>query len=128
MRRAPRRADTICVAAQIDVPSEFEFHAAATTLKLLSDPTRLKIVWALLHGEHSVNELAEHVGAKPAAVSQQLAKLRLASLVRTRRDGNRIFYAVENEHVQMLATAALLQADHATGDPPHHRSRAIRPA
>ena len=50
-------------------------------------------MWALLHGEHSVNELADHVGARPPAVSQHLAKLRAAGLVRTRRDGNRIFYA-----------------------------------
>ena len=46
-------------------PSEAEFDVAAGVLKLLADPTRLKIVWALLHGEHSVNELADHVGACP---------------------------------------------------------------
>ena len=62
-------------------------------LKLLADPTRLAIIWALLHGEHSVAALAEHVGVRPTAVSQHLAKLRLVGAVRTRRDGNRIFYA-----------------------------------
>jgi DNA-binding transcriptional ArsR family regulator len=79
------------------------------------------VVWALLHGEHSVNELAAHVGARPAAVSQHLAKLRLAGLVRTRRDGNHIFYAAESEHIEQLAAAALLHADHLVAGGVHHR-------
>ena len=91
-------------------------------LKLLADPTRLRIVWALLHGEHSVNDLAEHVGARPPAVSQHLAKLRAADLVRVRRDGNRIFYAARNEHIERLAVEALLHADHLVGGGRHHRN------
>jgi DNA-binding transcriptional ArsR family regulator len=102
-------------------PSDAEFSAAADMLKLLADPTRLRIVWALLHGEHSVNDLAAHVDAKPTAVSQHLAKLRLAKLVRTRRDGNRIFYAVENDHIERLAREALLHVDHVVGGAAHHR-------
>jgi DNA-binding transcriptional ArsR family regulator len=42
-------------------------------LKLLGDETRLRVIWSLLEGEHSVNELADRVGAQPAAVSQHLA-------------------------------------------------------
>jgi DNA-binding transcriptional ArsR family regulator len=109
------------------LPGNQEFDSAANMLKLLADPTRLRIVWALLHGEHSVNELADHVGARPTAVSQHLAKLRLARLVRTRRDGNRIYYAAENEHIEGLAREALLHADHVVGGASHHRSKA-RPA
>lgn len=90
-------------------------------LKLLADPTRLRIVWALLHGEHSVNDLADHVGVRPPAVSQHLAKLRLAGLVRSRRDGNRIHYAAQNEHIERLATEALLQADRQIAGATHHR-------
>ncbi len=85
------------------------------TFKLLSDSTRLRIVWALLHGEHSVNELADHVGANPAAVSQHLAKLRLVRLVSLRRDGTRVFYAAENDHVRHLLEQALFHVDHVTG-------------
>jgi DNA-binding transcriptional ArsR family regulator len=103
-------------------PDAVEFEVAAGVLKLLADPTRLKIVWALLHGEHSVNELADHVGARPPAVSQHLAKLRAAGLVRARRDGTRIFYAARNEHIEHLAEEALLQADHLVTGGRHHRS------
>lgn len=109
-------------------PTAAEYEAAADTLKLLADTTRLRVMWALLHGEHSVNELADHVGVRAPAVSQHLAKLRLAGLVRTRRDGNRIFYAAENEHIERLAAEALLQADHQVLGGSHHRNRSKRTA
>ena len=96
-------------------PSNEQFEAASVTLKLLADPTRLKILWALLHGEHSVNELAGHVGSPAPTVSQHLAKLRLANLVRTRRQGNQVFYATDNSHLERLTTEALFHADHVTG-------------
>lgn len=113
----------ICVDAQIDrTPSDAEFETAAQTLKLLADPTRLRVVWALLHGEHSVNQLADHVGVRPTAVSQHLAKLRLAGLVRSRRSGNCIFYAAENGHIERLAAEALLQADHLVAGASHHQA------
>ncbi|MHB8670452.1 MAG: ArsR/SmtB family transcription factor [Acidimicrobiales bacterium] len=87
-------------------------------MKLLADPTRLRIIWALLHGEHSVNELADHVGGQAAAVSQHLAKLRLAGLVKTRREGTRIFYAAQDAHVRRLIEEALFHADHVAQDLP----------
>lgn len=95
---------------------EVRIRVAAETLKLLADPTRLSILWALLHGEHSVNELAEHVGAFPAAVSQHLAKLRLAGLVNPRREGNRMFYRVADDHVGRLVQEALSHAHHKVED------------
>lgn len=81
---------------------------AVETFKLLADSTRLKILWALLHSEHSVAELAHHVGAHPPAVSQQLAKLRAAGVVRVRREGNHMFYAAEDVHIRHLVEQALL--------------------
>lgn len=109
-------------------PSEEQVGRAITTLKLVADPTRLRIVWALLHGEHSVNELATHVGAQPAAVSQHLAKLRLARVVKTRREGNRVFYLAENEHVRRVVEEALFHADHVGGDRPDHAAAATSAA
>jgi DNA-binding transcriptional ArsR family regulator len=83
-------------------------------LKLLGDETRLRVIWALMEDEHSVNELAERVGAQPAAVSQHLAKLRLARLVRSRREGTRIFYVIDDVHVRRLVEEVLTHADHVT--------------
>ncbi len=57
---------------------------------------RLRILWAPLHSEHSVNELADHLNANPPAVSQHLARLRELELVTTRRQGNFIYYACDH--------------------------------
>ncbi|HZQ34099.1 MAG TPA: metalloregulator ArsR/SmtB family transcription factor [Mycobacterium sp.] len=97
--------------------------------RMLADATRVQVLWALTDREMSVNELAEHV-AKPApSVSQHLAKLRMARLVRTRRAGTTIFYSLENEHVRQLVIDAVFNAEHAgPGIPAHHRGqRAVRP-
>jgi len=105
-------------------PAPEEIEAAVATLKLLADETRLRIVWNLLHGEHSVNALAEHLAMQPAAVSHHLAKLRLAGVVTRRRDGNRIFYAAHDDHIEAVAREALRHAEHLDGDPAHHRAKA----
>ena len=91
--------------------------------RMLADVTRIQILWALVDGERSVNEIAEHVGKPAASVSQHLAKLRMARLVRTRRDGTQIIYRLENDHVRQLVTDAVFNAEHAgPGVPGHHRS------
>jgi len=100
---------------------EEQVDEAVMLLKLLADPTRLRIVWALLHGEHSVNELSEHVGAQPAAVSQHLTKLRMARVVRRRREGNRIYYSAADHHIGRVAEEAVSHTDHLAGDVGHRR-------
>ena|GEM_PF-593160 len=109
---------SICMGTQIDDPTTAQVAWASETFKLLADPTRLRIVWTLLHGEHSVNALADHVGAQPSAVSQHLAKLHLARVVKKRRQGTYFFYSIQNEHLGRLTTEALFSADHAVADLP----------
>lgn len=89
---------------------------------MLSDATRVRIVLALREHELSVGQLAEIVDKSPAAVSQHLAKLRLARIVRTRQEGQRVFYELANEHAIRLVTDAIQQAEHAIGEPHHHRT------
>jgi ArsR family transcriptional regulator, zinc-responsive transcriptional repressor len=90
--------------------------------RMLADPTRIQVLWALTGAEHSVNELAERVGKPAPSVSQHLAKLRMARLVRTRRSGTTIFYSLESEHVHQLVTDAVYNAEH--GVPSRHRREA----
>jgi DNA-binding transcriptional ArsR family regulator len=91
--------------------------------RMLADATRVQVLWSLTNCEMSVNELAEHVGKPAPSVSQHLAKLRMARLVRTRRDGTTIFYSLENEHVRQLVIDAVCNAEHAgPGVPRHHRA------
>jgi DNA-binding transcriptional ArsR family regulator len=117
---------SICMGTQIEDPTSEQVVWASETFKLLADPTRLRIVWTLLHGEHSVNSLAKHVGAQPSAVSQHLAKLHLARVVKKRRQGTFFYYSIQNEHLRRLATEALFSADHAVSDlPPGHEHRPV---
>ncbi|MBP1159404.1 DNA-binding transcriptional ArsR family regulator [Rhodococcus sp. PvR044] len=91
--------------------------------RMLADATRVHVLWALVDRECSVNELAAHVGKPAPSVSQHLAKLRMARLVRTRREGTTVFYRLENDHVRQLVTDAVFNAEHAgPGIPGHHRT------
>lgn len=72
---------------------------AAAFLKALSHEGRLMILCHLSEGEKSVTELEGLIGQRQAAVSQQLARLRLEGLVGTRREGKAIFYSVRDPRV-----------------------------
>jgi DNA-binding transcriptional ArsR family regulator len=74
-------------------------HAVADVFKLLGDPTRVRMVDALSHGERCVCDLATLVGLSESAVSHQLRLLRGARLVRVRRAGRQAFYALDDHHV-----------------------------
>ena len=87
---------------------------------MLSDPTRIRLLSALAQGEQSVSCLAEIIGANTAAVSQHLSKLRLAGIVRQRREGTFIFYTLHDVHAGQLLTEALSHADHLTRGLPDH--------
>jgi DNA-binding transcriptional ArsR family regulator len=97
-----------------------QVEVTVATFSMLAEPTRVRLLWLLLGGEYGVNELAEMSGSAPSAVSQHLAKLRLARLVRHRREGRRILYRTDNAHVRRLLEESLHHADHvAQGHPDH---------
>ena len=102
------------------MPESEQVDLAVEIFRMLSDSTRVRLLWALLDGERSVNELAEAVKKAPAGVSQHLAKLRLARLVRTRRQANQIFYRLDSSHVRQLVEDAIYHAEHSAGGIPEH--------
>lgn len=98
---------------------------AAEVFRMLADSTRVRLLWAMLDRELPVNELAALTGKPSPSVSQHLAKLRMARLVRTRREGTQVFYRVENNHIAQLVRDAVFNAEHAGPDMPrHHRDQA----
>lgn len=102
------------------LPSGPQVEVAVTALRMLADPTRLRLLWLLGTGEHDVSSLAIAVGAARPSVSQHLAKLKLAGLVTTRREGRRALYTARGGHVRRLVTEVLHAADHhLTGAPDH---------
>ncbi|MDK2124214.1 ArsR/SmtB family transcription factor [Parachitinimonas caeni] len=67
---------------------------ASRAMKAMSHPLRLKILCVLGLGELSVQEIVEMVGTTQSNISQHLASLRENGVLRTRKDGNRVFYRV----------------------------------
>ncbi|HTW02574.1 MAG TPA: metalloregulator ArsR/SmtB family transcription factor [Streptosporangiaceae bacterium] len=82
---------------------------AAGRFGLLASTMRLHIVWVLANGERDVGGLAEAVGGTLQAVSQHLAKLKLAGLVRSRREGRRNVYLVDDPHLVTIVRLAVEQ-------------------
>jgi DNA-binding transcriptional ArsR family regulator len=66
---------------------------------LLASTMRLHIVWVLAHGECDVGTIAAQVGGTVPTVSHHLAKLKLAGLVRSRREGRHQVYLVDDPHI-----------------------------
>lgn len=107
----------------LDPDSQY-VELAVEVFGLLADATRVRIILALRRDEElSVNHLAEIIGKSPAAVSQHLAKLRMARILATRQEGQRVYYRLANEHTSQLVSDAIFQAEHSLGDPRHHQAR-----
>lgn len=105
------------------LPASEHVELAVEVFRMLADATRVRLLWLLLDAERPVKDLAALVGKPQAGVSQHLAKLRLARLVQTRREGTQVFYRLSNDHVRQLVADAVHHAEHASpGVPAHHRA------
>ena len=76
----------------------------AETFKVLSDPTRVKVVAALLQGELCVCEISEIIGMSQSAVSHQLRKLKDLRLVKRRKHSKMVYYSLDDDHILGLIT------------------------
>jgi DNA-binding transcriptional ArsR family regulator len=95
-------------------------EAAAGTLRMLAEPTRLHLLWQLADGPRTVTELTAASPAPRTVVSQHLAKLRLSGLVDTRKDGRHVIYSLHDGHLVRLIRETINHADHRlTGEPTH---------
>jgi ArsR family transcriptional regulator len=88
-------------------------QALADTFRVLGDPTRVRILDALAAGELCVCDLAGLVGISESAVSHQLRLLRGMRLVRPRRAGRQVFYAIDDHHIVELLRQALTHVEEA---------------
>ena len=85
--------------------------ALAETFKVLGDTTRVRILDALSRSELCVHDLAARVGMSESAVSHQLRLLRGQRVVRTRRDGRNIYYALDDQHIVGLFVQGLAHVE-----------------
>jgi ArsR family transcriptional regulator, lead/cadmium/zinc/bismuth-responsive transcriptional repressor len=74
----------------------------AATFAVLGDPTRVRLVDALAHGELCVSDLSAVVGLSESGVSHQLRLLRSLRIVRARRAGRQVYYQLDDAHIRTL--------------------------
>jgi DNA-binding transcriptional ArsR family regulator len=130
--------DDVCDLVQIDLSRVRKIRAAlvapdavqglADTFGALSDPTRVRILDALSHGELCVCDLAAVLRLSQSAVSHQLRLLRGLRLVRPRRDGRIVFYSLDDQHIISLFKQTLQHVEEQRAPAAALRPRRVRAA
>jgi len=111
-----RHINTENVAKAIDlVPKSDVIQDLADLFKALGDPTRLKIVTALLAVELCVCDLSVVCGLSESAISHQLRILRNMRIVKYRREGKIVYYRLDDNHVESLVSQSVEHISEATG-------------
>ena len=94
------------------MPTQQEMETAAELFKMFGDPTRLKLLAALLGQEVCVCDLSDLLGISQSAVSHQLRLLRASHLVKNRREGKSVFYSLDDEHVATILAQGMEHVRH----------------
>ena len=108
-----------CDVIHRDIVSEVEMKSPppekhvklASLFKMFADPSRVRLLHALSIREMCVCDLAAFLGISKSAVSHQLKPLRIANLVRYRRDGQIVYYSLADDHVQILISIGLMHME-----------------
>jgi DNA-binding transcriptional ArsR family regulator len=93
--------------ARLESSSDSELNQLSLIYKILGDPSRLKIVMALRRNEMCVCDLAALTGISESAVSHQLRRLKDLTLVKSRRNGQVVYYSLDDKHVVLLLDIGL---------------------
>ena len=93
----------------VDDKSAYEL---AEIFKALSDPTRVKLIGALLQSELCVHDLAELLGMGQSAISHQLRYLRNLRIVKRRKAGKTVFYSLDDLHIEQIFVLTLQHLKH----------------
>lgn len=88
-------------------PADEYLYDLAELFKVFGDSTRIKILYALFESELCVGDIAQLLNLSQSAVSHQLKLLKDAKLVKFRREGKIIFYALDDEHVRTIISMGM---------------------
>ena len=94
--------ETVVADTRGRMQAEEEYGNLAALFKMFGDGTRVKLLHALELNEMCVCDLAALLGVTKSAVSHQLKALRLSNLVKSRRDGQVIYYSLADDHVKYI--------------------------
>jgi DNA-binding transcriptional ArsR family regulator len=106
--------------ARATMPSEILLAMIVEVFQTLGDTTRVKILYALMQQTLCVGDLALLVGISESAISHQLRFLKARKLVKARRDGNVVYYSLDDQHLAALFREAEYHADHVLQGLPDH--------
>ncbi|MBX7188176.1 MAG: metalloregulator ArsR/SmtB family transcription factor [Solirubrobacterales bacterium] len=93
-----------------------EAQQLAESMRMFGSSSRLRLLWALIDGPLTVEELSDRTELTQSATSHQLRLLRQGRLVRVRRDGRRAFYELHDHHLPDLLAALRHHREHVDGD------------
>lgn len=92
---------------KMEIPELEVLFELADLFKVFGDSTRLRIMYAISEDEMSVMDIAENLGMEQSTISHQLRVLRQNKLVRVRREGKQIYYALDDDHVKRIIEMGL---------------------
>ena len=90
-----------------NMPDQAILFNLSDFFKVMGDGTRIQILWALDESEMCVGDISVLLNMTKSAVSHQLRALRAANLIRARREGKKVIYALNDNHVRMVLETAL---------------------
>ena len=95
-----------------NMPEEDTFNKLAEFFKILGDTTRVKILFALDHNEMCVCDIANVLEMSKSSISHQLGTLRRSGIVKCRKVGKEVFYALDDEHVKQVFEIGVEHIEH----------------
>lgn len=94
------------------MPNQDLFDKLAEFFKIIGDPTRTKILFALDQNEMCVCDIANVLGMTKSSISHQLATLRSSGIVKSRREGKEVYYTLDDEHVKQVFEIGIEHIEH----------------
>ena len=94
------------------MPKQDLFNQLAEFFKIIGDPTRTKILFALDQNEMCVCDIANVLGMSKSSISHQLATLRKSGIVKCRREGKEVYYTLDDEHVKQVFEVGIEHIEH----------------
>ena len=94
------------------MPKQDLFNQLAEFFKIIGDPTRTKILFALDQNEMCVFDIANVLGMSKSSISHQLATLRKSGIVKCRREGKEVYYTLDDEHVKQVFEVGIEHIEH----------------
>jgi len=88
------------------------FDACCSFFKVLGDPTRMKIIFALRNGPLCVNDLTNKLNMEQSAVSHQLKLLKESKVLKSIKKGKQVFYSFDDKHVEDIISIAIDHLNH----------------